>query len=791
MKDIIKELKDNDIIITNNSYKKDLLYRLNNEKDFLNVKFLSKKELLSKYYFSCDLKAVYYLMNKYNINQDIANMYLDSIIYVEDKSYNNEKLDYLVKIKKDLFDNNLLTFDDLFKESLNKHRIVFYNYNYFSKLEFHMIEELRKHTDVLVIEKEYKEYTPKVYEFNTIFEEVEFIAISILKLIEKGISMSDIKLANVSSEYTNILDYIFPLYKLRTNINENYLISNVIAQEFLKKSGSLEDRIEYIKTKYNSPVIDQIISICNKYVLFDNIDIVIKMIANDFKSIPLMNNKYDNEIEIIDYQNYNTENKYIFLLGCNTSIPMTYKDEEYISDDIKGNLLIDSTSVKNKKEKDSTINNILNIENLVITYALSSPFATFYPSTIISDLNLEVIKNFKYDEIYSIDYSNIILGEEFDNYATYNTKSDILKNYNSSFSTTYNTYDNGFTGIDNKKILDKFKDGVNLSYSSMDNYYKCSFKYYINNVLKLNIYEDTFDAYIGSMFHYVLENGLLNDDSVYSLVDKFISENNRELSKKEKILVDNLIPDIKFALNTIKDNMKYTKLNNYLFEENIEVIKNDKVTVTFTGFIDKIMYKKDNDKTIVVLVDYKTGNTNISLDYLDYGLSMQLPIYLYLSKHSKKLDNIVFGGFYLQKVLPKKYTIDTKKTNDEKKKESLRLIGYSNSDMGILKEVDNCYDDSKMISGLKLTKNNTFYHYSKVLSNEQMNKVIDIVDNKIDNAIDNILNGNFAINPKVTDKNNLGCEYCNFKDICYKTKNDEVRIAPDKELSFLGGEQND
>lgn len=791
MKDIIKELKDNDIIITNNSYKEDLLFKLNNEKDFLNVKFMTKKELLSKYYFSYDLKAVYYLMDKYNINQDIATMYLDSIIYVEDKSYNNEKLDYLVKIKKELLEKDLLIFDNLFKESLSRYRIVFNNNNYFSKLELNMIEELKKYTDVLIIEKDYKKYTPKVYEFNSIFEEIEFVAISILKLVEKGISINDIKLANVSSEYTNILDYVFSLYKLKTTINENYLISNVIAQEFLNTPGSLDKRVKHIKDKYNSPVVDQIVNICNKYVLFNNVDVIIEMISDEFRNVSIKKDKYDNEIEIIDYQNYNTENKYVFLLGCNTSVPITYKDEEYISDDIKDNLLIDSTKDKNKKEKDSTINNILNIENLVITYSLSSPFETFYSSSIISNLNLEVIKNFKYDEIYSKDYSNIILGKELDNYITYNIKSDTLKNYNSSLCTVYNTYDNSFTGIDNKKILDKFKDGFNLSYSSMDNYYKCSFKYYINNVLRLNIYEDTFDAYIGSMFHYVLENGLLNDYNVSSLVDKYMNDSLRNLSKKEKIFVNNLIPDIEFALNTIKDNMKYTKLNNYLFEENIEVIKNDKVTVTFTGFIDKIMYKKDSDKTVVVLVDYKTGNTNISLDYLEYGLYMQLPIYLYLSKHSKKLDNIVFGGFYLQKVLPKKYTIDINKTNEEKKKESLRLIGYSNSDMDILKEVDNCYDDSKMISGLKLTKNNTFYHYSKVLSNEQMDKVINIVDNKIDNAINNILNGKFAINPKVTDKKNLGCEYCKFKDICYKTKNDEVRIIPDKELSFLGGDLND
>ena len=68
------------------------------------------------------------------------------------------------------------------------------------------------------------------------------------------------------------------------------------------------------------------------------------------------------------------------------------------------------------------------------------------------------------------------------------------------------------------------------------------------------------------------------------------------------------------------------------------------------------MYKKDNDKTIVSLIDYKTGNADINLKYKDYGLNMQLPIYIYLINHSK-LKNIKIAGFYLQKIhleVPKK-----------------------------------------------------------------------------------------------------------------------------------------
>ena len=39
-----------------------------------------------------------------------------------------------------------------------------------------------------------------------------------------------------------------------------------------------------------------------------------------------------------------------------------------------------------------------------------------------------------------------------------------------------------------------------------------------------------------------------------------------------------------------------------------------------------------------------------------------------------------------------------------------------------------------------------------------------------------IRNNEFLINPKVTSDKNIGCVYCQFKDICFKTKNDEVLI---------------
>ena len=730
-------------------------------------------------------------MNKYNINESIAKVYLDNLYYIDNKKYNNQKLDNLVKIKQELIKENLLVFDDLFKDYIKSKRIVFYNYNSFTKFELNLIENLKEICDVIAIDKQYKKHDHKVYEFDNIFDEVSFIATEILKLIDKGIEPNKIKITNIDDDYKYVIDYIFPLYGIKTDINENYLISNAIVKEFLSMNDSIENRINYLNEKYkNSEILNPIVKIVNKYIIFKNNNIVNEMITNEFKTKKIEKEKYNNLIEVIDYKNYPINEEYVFLLGFNQgSIPKQYKDEDYITDDLKQGLLLDTTIEKNKIEKEIAINNILNIKNLIITYKNSTPFNAYYPSNLIQDLNLQVVQ-YKDSEIYSKDYSSLVLGNLLDKYVLYGSVPDDLKRYNSSLSIPYNTYDNSFKGIDKNKYLDSIKDGFNLSYSSMNDYYNCAFKYYLSNVLKLNIYEDNFAAYIGSLFHYVLEKGLLSNIEVLSLIKDFQKENKRNLSYKEEFFIKNITPDIEFALDTIKDNLNKTDLKNILFEKRVEVTKQGKVTVTFKGFIDKIMYEEENDKTIVAIVDYKTGNSDIDLKYVPFGLSMQLPVYLYLASNIKEIKNPVFGGFYLQKVLCPKPTIEINKDIETKKKEGILLYGYSNSDKDITKKVDNTYVNSTMIKSLKLKKDGEFYSNSKVLNNDEINNLIKTTDNKIEESIDLITNASFDINPKAVDNKNIGCKYCDYKDICFMTKKDEINITPDDNLSFLGGDYN-
>ena len=133
--------------------------------------------------------------------------------------------------------------------------------------------------------------------------------------------------------------------------------------------------------------------------------------------------------------------------------------------------------------------------------------------------------------------------------------------------------------------------------------------------------------------------------------------------------------------------------------------------------------------------------------------------------------NVLYSGFYLQK-----FNISDK---------DYRLFGYSNSDRDVLSIIDNNYDNSKIIKGMKTLKDGSFSNYTKVLSNEDIDKVKNITKDKIHEVVESIKNNKFEINPKVSGDKNIGCDFCKFRDICFVKKREYVEIFEEELLSII------
>ena len=115
--------------------------------------------------------------------------------------------------------------------------------------------------------------------------------------------------------------------------------------------------------------------------------------------------------------------------------------------------------------------------------------------------------------------------------------------------------------------------------------------------------------------------------------------------------------------------------------------------------------------------------------------------------------------------------------NDLAKK--LKLDGYTINNEDIIKKFDYNYSSSEVIKSMGTTRNG-FSKYAKVISEDEIDIVTDIVQDKIGEVIKNMETGNFEINPKRLGDKIVGCDFCKFRDLCYRKEEDIVNLTDTK-----------
>lgn len=782
MNELINNIKDNTILIIPDNIKEEVLKEIRELDRKLNIKIFNIDEFIKKLTIDFNEETIYQSMLNYNINYSIANLYLNNIKYVEEDS-NNYKLHNLFNIKNNI--DKYLIKDNLFKKLINKKEIIVYGYDYITKYQYHILKNVE---NIKVINKEYYNYNHNVYKFNTLEEEVIFVAEEISKLLNNNIDINNIFISNIDSNYYKVIKRIFKMYNIPINIKDtNNVYQTNIGKYFINNlSNNIEELINFIKTKFdmnnkkNSEILKKIISILNKFYFTKEYLSVKSNIIEVMKKTNLENTKYKNainEISIID--NIIDDNKYIFLLSFNLNkFPITIKDEEYINDNIKFDYMEKSYEMNNIK-KDLYYKVISSIKNLTITYKEKHLNESFYPSVLIDEYKMNIIdKKIEYTN-YSNELNKIFLTKYLDELVKYNNKNKNTSLLYSNYEINYNTYDNRYKIINKENLYKYLNNKFNLSYSNMDTYYHCAFKFYISSILKLDEFETNLGNYIGNLYHYVLSKAFVDNFDFDKTVENYIKDNPYPESFKNKYFITKVLDNLKNVIKTIEYQNTLGNMNESYYEKNIIVEKTGAINTTFKGFIDKIL-KKDNN---VVIIDYKTYSIDIKLNYLPYGLSMQLPVYLYLTKNYDKDIEII--GFYIQEILNNsKYNKKDKTTLKEQQKDSLKLKGYTIGNESKIAIFDTTYEKSEMIYGMKLSSKG-FDRYAKVLTEKQINNIIKLTDNKIKECINNIENANFEINPKMILGKNIGCEHCKYKDLCFMTNRDIKELEEIKDLEFL------
>ena len=541
---------------------------------------------------------------------------------------------------------------------------------------------------------------------------------------------------------------------------------DLVAYEFSKQIDEVlfvASRIrENLKTKSLNDI--YLVNVDNTYI---------DIITEEIKNASIKTDTYKTGVNVISINDMVDTSKIYYLMGCNLgSVPSITHDEEYIKDKDRKVLGLLTSLDRLILNKENIKKKMLYFPNLVISYKDKDYYSSFYPSPLLNDLNYKTIVDVKIEYKYSNIYNRLVLGEDLDKYINYNEESEELKKLlNTYLDTTYNSYDNKYNYIDFKDLEEYLKGKINLSYSSMNNYYLCAFRFYIENVLKLDPFTDTFAAFLGNLFHDCLSKMYEDGFDLKSNYEAYLSK--KELNAKEKFFCEKLYTNLEFIIRTIRFQEGYSKYNKVLTEKHISVDKSSKLKINFLGFVDKIKYlEEDSGRWLVAIIDYKTGSVETTLDNINYGLHLQLPVYIYLTKNGLH-KNIKITGFYLQKILNNS-SVDCDDVLEDLRKK-LKLDGFTIDDEDLINKFDSSYENSEVIKGMGVTSKG-FSRYAKLVSSNNVEKISSLVDEKIDEVVESIDNVNFDINPKRINGELVGCQFCNFKDVCFRKEEDIVDL---------------
>lgn len=717
------------IYIVNDLVKKDYILKNKDEK------VLTKKEFINKYYYNYE-DSILKIMNDYNKNYEVAKEMFKYLVFTNENNAKTEKLKNLLEIKNNLIENKS------FKNYVKEQELIFVNIPH-SKL----LNEIGCFNN-----KEYLDKKNFYTVHKNITEEVIYVFEKISELINNGVLLNDIKII-YNDDYDNLIKRYAKFYSI--NMEEEIELNGTkILQDFLNnldETSSFEKSFNLIKNK--SIFKDKILKLINRSISSYDFNIqkeIFKELAKNAK----ISIKYKEMLEKVDIT-YQGENKHIFILGFNDSYyPKIKKTKDYISEEEKNLLNIPNSSDEVIEQEEMFKIFISNNQNLYFSVTINNNYKlSRYIKFNFEEKEKEITNN-----IYSSLAHKLELSKKLDKYYKYLEKDKTLDKYYSSFNKEYNTYSNKYNGSI------KITDPISLSYTSMNTYIYNPFAYYVERILKVSPYKDKFYMKTGSFFHKCLE--LEDYDEALKEFDFNNFENEYVDRVKDEILID---------IDFIKE---YHKVNNFKdIKKEIDLVKNIGID-KFEGKLDKLIINKDT----FIIFDYKKkiSTASITIDKLNYGFNLQLPIYIYLVK--SLYPNLDFGGVYLNYLILDNYKLTDKDkvipNYIDKKNESLKFYGFTTSEIDRIEKVDNDYLSQKYLKNLSFTKTEEISKKSKILSDIDIKNIVESVDIIIKKVIKEIKNGKFDITNKKLNNQILDTQsnYL-YKDISFATEEDILDIT--------------
>ena len=742
----------------------------------------------------------------FDIFSDYTYAGIKEILEILFYSFNIETCDdgRFIELKNKLEEKKLLKIDEEVCLLLKNKRVLFVNYER-SNVVHNLIKKLNlKNYKFIKLNDVIDVSTTRYYHyFFNIADETHYGLVELLNDIYEN---EDVNKAKVVLD-TSRFQFYLQLYL--TNINIPYRIKNTtslldtkIYKELMLKINDdfkVLDYLDSVKDYYkNDQLFDNVYDLLKDY----NIDLRKNKKVNIYEILSSKSMYEDNYSNYLDFDSKIVfsciNNIYVFGLDSNF-VPNAKKDNKVFSYAFKEKMGLDSLDQINEMTQNLEQAFLSQKSIKYVSYHLKDNSGMNNLSYYIKALNYIPCKNklhqFEYDEeIAKVYYSSLknkylLSGEHADELALY---------YEYFLDKPIKMYSPDFKKIDNYK----FNNEKIYSYSSLNSYYECPFKFYLSNILRLGIFTETIFTRFGNIAHKIMENVYDDDFNFEKRASDAIGEIYKDESlipAKDKMLLNRFlfeVEDVTKMIREHKNNMSYkTSYSEYEIINTIpleyEGVLNDGIVnksyqIKLLSRVDKIIKLQNDD---IYVVDYKTGTTTFSYKtFIERGENAQLPFYYFMIRNSndEKLKDCSLNGVFIQHLLKNNEDLYNIYSPSNIVLESIKLSGIFYNDFDSYRSFDYSLERKTEQEGAELTSD--FVAKSKLnskkvkgkwkfnasskggVSNEELTSLEKVLKNYIYNNLYGIESGIFNITP-ISDLVKSGkskCSFCDFKDICMK-----------------------
>jgi ATP-dependent helicase/DNAse subunit B len=725
-------------------------------------RFYSKDQLLEGAYFSIDKQAIVYLMERFNYSYTIAKQRLQQIYFLESVDDSRPRIAELKQVVTALEHQQLLKRQKYFAPSISGKRALVIGYDH----DLELVRIANMLNIELIFQTHDDDQWPELFFFNTLKDEIYYQFNRIAGLIDAGVDPSDITVICQDPDAKFDLKLAAKKFGIPLNHFEIAAIGHseiaIKAIQHVRLCRDLLLTKAYLQESYHledTHLVIELIDEVNSFATPPDIKI-----AYFSQSVQELSAKPGRYIDGIDFGTglYPHQKKHVFIIGASQGvIPMIHSDTDFLSDVEKQELGINDSAILNKMETARWQTFLLNQPHLYISYHKHGYQGEKFPSPLFAKLEIKPEEPPLLETEYGRGLSCIKAAALLDDKRVYQINHPQLLDYQTLVASDYNTFDFRFRPFD----FGLHSKRMQLSYTAIKTFYQCQFRYYLQYLIKLKDDSDNFYAKFGEFAHELLERAYDPGFDFETTYDNIYAK--YEFTAKEQVLLVRLKQDLAEVISFNRDHEANMHLDSMRHEHTIK-FRLDEIT-SFKGKIDKVWITKDDQgHRYLAFVDYKTSSEDFDPRKLPYGHAMQLPTYSLLLHEDPDLRQIEVIGFYIQNIIAGKLVRPLGKDQRQFYREQLRLAGLSTSNMDKLATLDKDFAQSEYIRTIGTVKSGELKKSAKVADSATFESYREIARTNIIEAVKEIRQHNFSINPKRFSNTEHSCQYCPFRDVCFR-----------------------